>query len=132
MSDPDSLMALLARLNRIRRDHPSLQRIGSLRFHHVDGDDLLAYSHHLPAGTRLGGLTLDRPDRVLCVVNLHPTEARQGTVHLDLEAMGLPDGTPFDVHDELDGRTYPWGGSANYVLVDPAERPAHVFSVRCS
>ncbi len=131
-SDPDSLMALLARLNRIRRDHPSLQRIGSLRFHHVDGDDLLAYSHHLPAGTRLGGLTLDRPDRVLCVVNLHPTEARQGTVHLDLEAMGLPDGTPFDVHDELDGRTYPWGGSANYVLVDPAERPAHVFSVRCS
>ncbi len=125
----DSLTGLLADLNRIRRTHPSLQRIGSLRFHHVEGDDLLAYSHHVPAGTTIGGVTVERDDTVICVVNLHPTDAREGTVHLDLGALGLADGVPYQLRDELDGATYTWGGPSNYVRLDPAERPAHVLGV---
>ena len=131
----DSLMPLLATLNRIRREHPSMQRIDSLRFLDVDGEDLLAYTHHVPAGTVVGGRVLGGDDTVICVVNLHPTEAREGIVHLDPAALGLPAGAPYRVLDELDGTTYTWGGSANYVRLDPAERPAHILapsrSVRC-
>jgi len=115
----DSLMPLLATLNRIRRDHPSMQRIESLRFHDVDHDDLLVYSHHAPADA----------DTVICVVNLNPTEVREATVHLDLAALGLADGVPYEVRDELDGSTYRWSGSSNYVLLDPSERPGHVLAV---
>ena len=121
---PDSLMPFLAQLNRIRRGHPAMQRIGSLRFHHVDRDDLLVYSHHRPA-TDAG----EPADTVLCVVNLNPYEAREATVHLDLGALDLADGVPYQVRDELDGTTYTWGGPSNYVLLDPVERPGHVLTV---
>ncbi|UDY37152.1 alpha-1,4-glucan--maltose-1-phosphate maltosyltransferase [Dermatobacter hominis] len=121
---PDSLMPFLARLNRIRRAHPSLHRIGSMRFHDVDNDDLLVYSHHRPA-TDDG----EPADTVVCVVNVNPYEAREATVHLDLGALGLADGVPYQVRDELDGTTYTWGGPANYVLLDPVERPGHVLAV---
>ena len=123
-SRPDSLMPFLARLNRIRRAHPSMHRIDSLRFHHVDSDDLLVYSHHREATE--GG---EPADTVVCVVNLNPYEAREATVYLDLDAIGLSDGVPYRVRDELDGTTYTWGGSANYVLLDPVERPGHVLAV---
>lgn len=115
---PGSLMPFLATLNRIRRDHRSMWRIDSLRFHHADHDDVLVYSHrHPPSG-----------DTVICVVNLNPSETREATVHLDLGALGLGDGT-YQVRDELTGEGYTWSGSANYVRLDPAERVGHVLSV---
>ena len=83
----------------------------------------------IPAGTVVGGRVLGGDDTVICVVNLHPTEAREGIVHLDPAALGLPAGASYRVLDELDGTTYTWGGSANYVRLDPAERPAHVLAV---
>ena len=125
----DSLMPLLATLNRIRRAHPSLRRIASLQFHHVDGDDLIAYSHHVAAGAVIAGQIVERDDTVLVVVNLNPGEAREGNVAFDLGSLGLTDGVPFEVRDELDGVTYTWGGPSNYVRLDPAVRPAHVLSV---
>ena len=115
---PDSLMGFLASLNRIRRDHRSMWRIDSLRFHHADHDDVLVYSHrHADSG-----------DTVICVVNLHPTEVREATVHLDVGALDLGDG-PYEVVDELTGETFGWHGSANYVRLDPSERVAHVLAV---
>ncbi len=50
-------------------------------------------------------------------------------MHLDLAALGLADGVPYEVRDELDGSTYRWSGSSNYVLLDPSERPGHVLAV---
>ena len=80
-----------------------MQRIDSLRFHDVGGDDLIAYSHHVAAGTLIAGQIVERDDTILVVVNLHPTEAREGNVALDLGALGLADGVAFEVRDELDG-----------------------------
>ena len=36
--------AAAPRLNEIRRAHPALQQLRNLRFHHVDSDDILAFS----------------------------------------------------------------------------------------
>ena len=74
----------------------------SLRFHHVDNDDVIAYSH---VRTDDG-----RTDRVLIVVNLDPDEVREATVFVDLAALGLPDGASFEVHDELTGERWHWRG----------------------
>jgi starch synthase (maltosyl-transferring) len=116
---PDSLRPLLTRLNAIRRSHPALQSNRTLRFHDVDNENLLCYSKR-DAATR---------DVVLCVVDVDPRQRQAGTVHLDLEALGLPAGAPFRVRDLLGGATYSWRGADNYVELDPLALPAHVFSV---
>jgi starch synthase (maltosyl-transferring) len=67
-----------------------------------------------------------RADTVLVVVNLDPYQTREATVWLDLPALGV-DGE-FTVTDELTGESW-WWGQANYVRLDPATRPAHIFTV---
>jgi starch synthase (maltosyl-transferring) len=114
------LAGFVARLNRIRRAHPALQRLRGLTFHGSGNDDVLAYSRR----------SADGSDTVLCVVNLHPTEAREDTLSLDLGALGLPPGATFEVVDELSGDTYRWTGANPYVRLDPAVAPAHVLVVR--
>jgi starch synthase (maltosyl-transferring) len=65
---------------------------------------------------------------VLVVVNVDPHSPREATVWLDTGALGLePDGV-FTVTDELTGESYRWG-QANYVRLDPAWSPAHIFAV---
>jgi starch synthase (maltosyl-transferring) len=78
-----SIRPLIARLNRIRREHPALQHNRGLRFHRSDSDALLCYSKTAPDG-----------DAILCVVNLDPFHTRAGFVELDLAALGVgPEGT---------------------------------------
>jgi starch synthase (maltosyl-transferring) len=67
-----------------------------------------------------------RDDTVLVVANLDPYQTREATVWLDLPALGVD--REFIVKDELTGESYRWG-RANYVRLDPATQPAHVFSV---
>lgn len=67
---------------------------------------------------------------VLIVVNLDPHHAHTGWVDLDLAALGLAADQPYQVHDLLTDERYLWQGGRNYVALDPATVPAHVFSVR--
>jgi starch synthase (maltosyl-transferring) len=118
----------ITELNRIRRSHPALHRLRNLRFHVVDQPELMCYSKRtssrIQAGPHSYGDRVD--DIVIVIVNLNPYRAREATVWLDLPALGV-DG-PFVVTDELSGESY-WWGRANYVRLDPATRPAHVFTV---
>jgi starch synthase (maltosyl-transferring) len=116
---PDSLREVIALVNRIRHRHPALQRDRSLRFHHVDNDQLLAYSKSDEA----------TGDTVLVVVNLDPGAEQAGTTWLDLEALGLDEGHEFHVHDLFGGGTYLWHGPDNYVHLNPHVAPAHIFQV---
>jgi starch synthase (maltosyl-transferring) len=123
----------ITRLNRIRRAHPALHRLRNLRFHRVDQPELMCFSKRTDMITRRpsdGGSGLDRPapqdDTVLVVVNLDPHRTREATVRLDLPALGV-DGE-FIVTDELTGASY-WWGQANYVRLNPATQPAHIFTV---
>jgi starch synthase (maltosyl-transferring) len=49
-------------------------------------------------------------------------------VWLDLHALGSDAGEELIVTDELTGESYQWG-RANYVRLDPARTPAHIFTV---
>jgi starch synthase (maltosyl-transferring) len=142
-------------LNRIRNSHLALHWLRNLRFHHVDQPELICFSKRVPgrvitaAGTDTGSTygadtiterssVLAAPqagdqagaasDTVLVVLNLDPHQAREATVWLDLPALGIDTNAGFTVTDELSGDTYRWG-QANYVRLDPAVRPAHIFTV---
>ena len=77
-----------------------------------------------------GKFTSDgKPDTVICVISLDPHHGVDGSVELDLEAMGLSTpGGHITVVDELDGRSYVWGAS-NWVSLSPVTRLGHVFKV---
>ncbi len=116
----------ITELNRIRREHPALHRLRNLRFHLVDQPELMCFSKRAssirPSPVTGGG----QADTVLVVVNLNPYRTREATVWLDLPALGAD--REFVVTDELTGESYRWG-QANYVRLDPATQPAHVFTV---
>jgi starch synthase (maltosyl-transferring) len=114
---PDSLAPLIARVNRIRREHPALQHDRTLRFHPVDNERLLAYS-------KVAG-----DDTVLVVVNLDPQWKQSGWVDLPLDDLGIDPAHPFGVHDLLSGERFVWDGGHNYVELDPETASAHVFGV---
>ncbi len=119
LDDPRSIADVVARVNRARREHRALWSNESLHFHRVDNDQLICWSKH-DAGSG---------DAVVCVVNLDPGWPQSGFVELDLWAIGLADDARFAVHDLLDGATYRWSGRSNFVLLDPARSPAHLFCV---
>ena len=49
---------------------------------------------------------------------------------LELTDLGVGTEKPFQVHDLLSGARYLWQGSRNYVSLDPAHSPAHIFRIR--
>ncbi|MGH3442990.1 MAG: maltotransferase domain-containing protein [Nitriliruptorales bacterium] len=116
---PHSLRDLVARINRLRREHPALHQDRTLHFHDVDNPNLLVYSK----------ATQDRRDVVLCIVNTDPQRTQSGWVHLDLHDLGLEEGQQFQVLDLVTGARYRWEGSANYVELNPHVVPGHVFEV---
>ncbi len=111
----------ITELNRIRRAHPALHRLRNLRFHYVDQPELMCFSKRVDGVPGRSG-----SDTVLVVVNLDPHQTREATVWLDMPALGVD--REFTVTDELTGESFRWG-QANYVRLDPATRPAHIFTV---
>ncbi|MFD4552633.1 alpha-1,4-glucan--maltose-1-phosphate maltosyltransferase [Streptomyces sp. NPDC058251] len=109
-----SIAPLITRLNRIRRQHKSLQELRNLHFHSADNDALIAYSK------RTGD------DTVVVVANLDPHHSQEATVSLDMPRLGLDRHESVPVRDELTGETYRWG-RANYVRLGPGG--AHVLAV---
>ncbi|KAA0119970.1 alpha-1,4-glucan--maltose-1-phosphate maltosyltransferase [Mycolicibacterium sp. P9-22] len=113
-----SLEPFLGRLNEIRRLHPALEQLRTIRFHHVDNDALLAYSKFDPV----------TGDCVLVVVTLNPFGPEEGTVWLDMGELGMEAYDRFWVRDEITGDEYHWG-QANYVRLDPGRAVAHILNM---
>jgi starch synthase (maltosyl-transferring) len=118
----------------------ALHWLRNLRFHQVDQPELICFSKRTDgAGTgpeRTSGKAAPQAgeegggtaDTVLVVVNLDPHQAREATVWLDLPELGLSWDDGLIVTDELSGQVHHWG-QANYVRLDPAVQPAHIFTV---
>ncbi|MDD7924715.1 alpha-1,4-glucan--maltose-1-phosphate maltosyltransferase [Actinomycetospora chibensis] len=118
LAEGRSLEPWITRLNQLRRDHPALRQLRTVRFHDTDNEALLAYSKTDP----LTG------DTVLCVVTLNPFGIEEGNLHLDMSALGLERHDRFGAYDEVSGQTFEWG-ETNYVRLEPWRDVAHVISV---
>jgi starch synthase (maltosyl-transferring) len=108
----------MARLNRIRRDHPALHGDRSLRFHPTDNEFVICYSK------RSGD------DTIIVMVNLDPHHTHRAWITLDLAALGIDSDRQFQVHELLGDAHYIWRGARNFVELNPDRMPAHVFAIR--
>jgi starch synthase (maltosyl-transferring) len=114
-----SLQGWIARLNRLRRQHPALGQLRTLRFHEIDSPHLMAYSKTDPASG----------DAVLCLVTLDPSSPRRGRLTLDPTALGQPADAALLLHDEITGERRRWRGPSE-VDIDPAVAVARVLEVQ--
>jgi starch synthase (maltosyl-transferring) len=117
---PDSLRHFIARVNAIRRDSPALAHRGELKFHNPDNEQIICYSRSAP----------DLSDVVIVIANLDPHHRQSAWVELPIAEMSLPGDRPYQMHDLLTDARYLWHGNRNYVELDPASSPAHIFRVR--
>jgi starch synthase (maltosyl-transferring) len=117
---PESLRAFIALVNRIRRENPALQSDWSLRFFPTDNEELICYAKRDEASD----------NAIVTVVNLDPHNTHAGWVELDLTSLGIEPQMPYQMHDLLTGARYLWHGPRNFVQLDPARVPAHIFRVR--
>jgi starch synthase (maltosyl-transferring) len=120
LASRDSLAPLVTRINQIRRENPPLRHHGPVRFVPVDNEQMIAYLRTAP----------DDPYPVLVVVNLDPHHAQSGFVDLPMVQLALDSEHSFQVHDLIGDGRYLWRGARNYVQLDPAATPAHVFRLR--
>jgi starch synthase (maltosyl-transferring) len=117
---PDSLKGLISQVNKIRKDNPALQTDRNLRFHPVDNPELLCFSKN----------TDDMSNVILVVVNLSPYIAQSGWLDLPVEEFKLNPSQAYQVHDLLTDARYFWHGGHNFIQLDPAHMPAHIFCLR--
>ena len=118
--NPNSLKDVIAHVNGIRRSSRALQGNTGLKFHPVDNEQLITYSK----------VSEDGSDMILVVVNLDPRNMQSGWVSVVLDEFRLGEQEPYQVHDLLTDARYVWHGSRNYVQLNPAVLPAHIFRVR--
>ena len=119
---PGTLDPEIALLNQVRRAHRALQRFDNLLFVRTENEHLLAYLKRDPEGDA----------DLLVVVNLDPRRPHEGIVDIPLAFLGLGDDAAFGVEDLLTGAQYVWRGPRNYVRIDPAWQPGHLFRIRKS
>ena len=117
-----SLAGWLTMLNRVRREHPSLLLLRNYVRHHVDDENLLAFSksRRLPDGST---------DTVIVVANLDPHSTRESTLRLDMGALGMEHWERFEVEDLVTGAVWEWG-QESYVRLGVDGEPVHIVAVR--
>ncbi len=110
-----NLTDYLARLNRIRREHPALHQYSNLRFYGADDPNILWY------GKAAGD------DWIFVAVNLDPFHAHSTMVDVPVAALGLAHDHPYRMRELLTDATYDWRGPRGYVELDPQQEPAQIF-----
>ncbi|PQB04199.1 alpha-1,4-glucan--maltose-1-phosphate maltosyltransferase [Aureitalea marina] len=114
----NKLTTLIGKINHIRKQHTSLQQTNDIQFLAVENDQLLAYYK----------FDQDRQDETIMIVNLDPYYAQNGWVQLPLHAMGISEGHPVQMTDQITGSSYIWDKEWNYVELHPA-LPFHLFKI---
>ena len=142
----DNINDDVARLNTIRRIYPALRRYANLTFHTSENPEILFYrkaarpplvqwsgaiAHAVPSevATTLGLVPSTGDVDILVAVNTDPHHVQETMVHVPIHDMGIDDEQPYLVHDLLTGARYTWRGVRNFVRLDPADQPGHVFAV---
>jgi starch synthase (maltosyl-transferring) len=115
---PGNLTDYIARLNRVRREHPALHRYDNLRFYGADDGNVLWY------GKSWGD------DHVFVAVNLDPHQTHASLVDVPLAALGLAADAAYGMHEQFSDAIYEWRGPRGYIVLDPQTSPAQIFVLR--
>ena len=112
-----TLIPYITQLNAIRRELSPLQDLRSLRFHHAESDQVIAFSK------RVG------EDLVLVACTLDPYFTQETTIWWDMPSLGMDWTDRFSARDHITGETWTWG-QGTYVRFVPENGVAHVVEVR--
>ncbi len=115
-----NLRPVIARVNRIRRQNPSLQSTRNIELYPIDNEAVLCY----------GKTTPDKSNIIITVVSLDPHHRQSGWLRLPLDRLEIDPRAPFLAHDLLTDDRYVWQGGVNYVELDPRVMPAHILHVQ--
>jgi starch synthase (maltosyl-transferring) len=107
------LLALISRINAIRRENPAFQHLDNVQFLTTENDALIAYAKRTDDNT------------IITVVTLDPINAQEGIV---VVPYGLGLAPVFTVTDLLSGESFDWRMGRNFVRLDPY-RVAHLLRV---
>jgi starch synthase (maltosyl-transferring) len=113
------LRALIKKVNYIRHSHKALQTTYNTEFLETDNPYLIAYlkTTHL------------QDSILLVVVNLDPNYTQSGFVRFPYQRLKLAEGQVVKIHDLLSDSLYQWDKGWNYVMLNPADSPAHIFKI---
>ncbi|HYR27435.1 MAG TPA: alpha-1,4-glucan--maltose-1-phosphate maltosyltransferase [Thermoanaerobaculia bacterium] len=114
----DDLTEFIGAVNRVRRENVALQQNATLKFHETDNEQILCYTK------------TSAENAIVVIVNLDPHNQHSGWIELDLDALRIEAGRPFQVHDLLSGARFTWHSGRNFVQLNPHVVPAHIFRIR--
>ncbi len=117
---PGNLVGFITRINRIRREHPALQRYRNLAFYGAGDPQIVWY----------GKMTQERDDVVFVAASLDLSGPRATMVDVPIHDLGIAPDQPYRMHDLLGDATYEWRGPRGYVELDPRRNPAQIFVLR--
>ncbi|CAN7366346.1 alpha-1,4-glucan--maltose-1-phosphate maltosyltransferase [Knoellia sp. LjRoot47] len=124
-----SLAWYLRRLNEIRRAHPALHWLRNITFHHVDDENIMAFSKRrvVPADEERG--TPEHEDVVIVIANLDPHSTRWSRVVFDMPSLGLHPDEGFRAHDLI---TDQWWDFVRETMVHlgPDHEPVHIIELK--
>jgi starch synthase (maltosyl-transferring) len=115
-----NIKAWITRVNQIRHENRALHLYDNLRFYRADNPSILCYAK----------MTEARDNIIVVVINLDPSRVQHSYVNIPPTDFGPMDSDVYQVHDLLSDARYLWRGERNYVELNPAIQPAHIFRVR--
>ncbi|MCI0546598.1 MAG: alpha-1,4-glucan--maltose-1-phosphate maltosyltransferase [Candidatus Rokubacteria bacterium] len=116
---PGNIKDEIARLNRIRRENPALQRLGPVTFYATDSPHVLVYSRVGPGGD----------NALLVAANLDPFAPREARVEVPAADLGLDEAETYELHELLTGSRRLARGSSHVIQLDPGEAPVAIWRV---
>jgi starch synthase (maltosyl-transferring) len=116
---PGNIKSDIRFINALRRDHPALQQLSTLKFYNVWNDHILYY----------GKRTTDLADFLLFAVSLDPMGIQEAEFEVPLWEFGLPDDAEIAAFDHVTGHRFTWAGKVQKVRLTPDDRPYAVWSL---
>ena len=118
-SAPGNIIAEIAELNRIRRQHPALQTHLGLQVYNAWNDNILYF----------GKRTADLESFILVAVSLDPHDAQEAHFELPLWEFGLPDDAATRGEDLMNGHTWTWYGKTQWMRIEPWHQPFGIWRI---
>ena len=114
----NKLTTLIAKINKIRKEHKALQQTNGIQFLSVENDQLLAYYKY----------DQERESEIIAIVNLDPYYKQNGWIQMPLKELGVSEGHQIKVQDLITGSSYLWDKEWCFVELHPA-LPFHLFKI---
>lgn len=114
----NKITMLIAKINQIRNEHPSLQQTNNIVFCDTDNDQVMAYYKYDDA----------KENETLMIVSLDNSYPQQARVRLPLKDLGAKHNHGVNVTDLITGNSYIWDKEWNFIELHPM-LPFHLFKI---